>query len=253
VSGFEAGVGANSGIGAKRISSGGFDVGSQSLTPMATIGRAHVARADGAGSLRVMAWLAPPMRLVLPVLVLLALGLASLAYGRVNASWLAPFGGGWLSVGLAVLPVSFFAIHLTGRRYGAAYALWQVVFAWLVGAGALMLAKVDPTIPAAPLPMAPREMTSFAFGLFFAQLVAVFVFDRLRGPRWWKAPLFASLFAGVVLSLVAFPAAYAGTPVDWTGRMADYLGYAAAASLLLLIPYWMLRAAVPPQSGFGGY
>jgi len=194
------------------------------------------------------------MRLVLPVLVLLALGLAALAYGDVKAPWLSVFGGtSWLTVGLALLPLGFFAIHLTSRRYGAVYALCQVVFAWIAGSGALFLAKIDPAIPAAPIPLAPREMTSFAFGLFFAQLVAVFVFDRLRGPRWWQAPLFASLFASVMLCLVAFPAAYAGTPVDWTGRMVEYLGFAAAASALLVIPYWMLRAVVPPQSGFGGY
>ena len=79
------------------------------------------------------------------------------------------------------------------------------------------------------------------------------MFDRTRGPRWWTAPFLSTLWGGLLFCLIAFPAAYMGTPVDWFARLVVYAGIMAAAAVLLLVPYWLLRRVVPPLSGFGGY
>jgi hypothetical protein len=96
-------------------------------------------------------------------------------------------------------------------------------------------------------------VVGFAGGLFVAQMIAIFLFDRLRGPRWWQAPLMASLIGGIALSLIAFPVSFAGTPIDWSARMLDYMAVTSFAAVALTVPYWMLRSLVPPRPGFGGY
>ena len=57
----------------------------------------------------------------------------------------------------------------------------------------------------------------------------------------------------VVFCLIAFPAAYMGTSVDWFGQMLTYTEIMGAAAIVLLVPYCALRSVVPPLSGFGGY
>jgi len=191
------------------------------------------------------------LRLFVPVLLLVTLGGASFVYAGTPAPL--AYAQPWLNIGLLVLPLTFLAVHLTGRRYGAGYALAQVILAYAAIMGALFWARDDIQRLLSESHVSFRIIAGFAAGLFFAHVIAVFLFDRFRGPRWWQAPLVASLFGGIVLSLIAFPAAYAGTGIDWTGRMMDYMGVTSTAALLLVLPYWVMRPWVPPRSGFGGY
>ena len=187
-------------------------------------------------------------RLLLPVALLLMVSAAAAIYGDQPAEGLGTFAGKQLCLGLALLPVTFFVIHLTNRRYGAGYALGQVALTWLAAV------VVFPII--APMMAGPpdvRIVAAFAAGLFFSQLVAIWLFDLLRGPAWWTAPLFASLSGGVVLCLIAFPGAFAGTPANWSNEMFGFMALCAGAALLLLIPYGLLRGLLPPRAGFGGY
>jgi uncharacterized PurR-regulated membrane protein YhhQ (DUF165 family) len=217
--------------------------------PAEMIGRAHVAamsRRKAPGMLvQAMTGLA---RLVMPVALLLIVSAAAAIYSDLPAEGLGTFAGKPLSLGLALLPVTFFVIHLTNRCYGAGYALGQVVLAWLVAVAAfpviLPILAVEPDV---------RVVAAFAAGLFFSQLVAIVMFDLLRGPTWWTAPLFASLIGGGVLCLIAFPAAFAGTSSNWSDEMLSFMALCAGAALLLLIPYGLLRGLLPPRPGFGGY
>ena len=191
------------------------------------------------------------LRLVVPVLLLVTLGGASFVYAGTPA----PIGyvQSWMNIGLLLLPLSFLAVHLTGRRYGAGYAFAQVLLAYAAIIGAALLARDNIVALLGESHTSLRVLTGFGAGLFGGYLVAIFLFDRMRGPRWWQAPLIASLCGGAVLSVIAFPAAYAGTGIDWTGRMLDYMAITSLAALVLIIPYWMMRPLVPPRSGFGGY
>jgi uncharacterized PurR-regulated membrane protein YhhQ (DUF165 family) len=213
------------------------------------IGRAHIAgmsRRKEPG----LVWrtvLAVP-RLVLPVLFLLIAGAACVIYSNASALGLGSFAGRPISVGLALLPLTFFVVHMTNRRYGASYAFAQVIIAWAIGMFALP--SLLPMMSPAP---DTRVVAGFGTALFIAQLVSVFVFDRLRGPAWWKAPLIASLVGGLLFCLIAFPTAFAGTELNWSRDMFEFTELAVGASIVLLIPYGLLRSLVPPRSGFGGY
>jgi len=217
--------------------------------PADAVGRAHIATSQNRQSPGLLAqWLGASLRLVFPVILLVAVGAASVLYDGVSTNWPA-VSGTPLSLGLVLLPLSFFAIHLTNRRYGAGYAFAQILASWLVACcmAPYVIATLNEPVPDL------RIVAAFAAGLFVAQISVVIVFDRLRGPNWWRAPFVGSLFGGVVFCLIAFPAAYAGTPGDWQREMLSYMIVSVLAAAALVIPYWLLRSLVPPRPGFGGY
>jgi uncharacterized PurR-regulated membrane protein YhhQ (DUF165 family) len=216
------------------------------------MGRVHASREESVAG-RLGSVLGAGLRLVVPVALLLVTGLAAFVYSNIAVTWITGPNESWLTMGQLFLPLSFLAIHLTNRRYGAAYAFAQVIGAWIVGLAAFQAEHVQLAAFAHVALPGAREMAGFATGLAAAQFAAVFVFDRTRGPRWWSGPLFASLWAACVLCFVAYPAAYAGTPVDWVNHMFVNLWLAAGAGVVLLIPYWMFRPIVQPLSGFNGY
>lgn len=212
----------------------------------------HVGREDSVGT-KVAGVVTAAFRLVMPVLLLMTACVAAFLYSNVAVSWIVGPNEAWLTLGQVLLPLSFLAVHLTNRRYGPGYAFAQVIATWILGGFAFQFVHQQmATLAGIALP-STREAIGFSLGLLLAQLSAVFVFDRTRGPRWWSGPLFASLWGAVVLCLVAYPASYAGTEVDWVNHMFVNLWLAAGAGVLLLIPYWFCRPIVQPLSGFNGY
>ena len=195
------------------------------------------------------------VRLIFPVFLLVTAAAAAVIYGSQPAQWLGnvDVGGKPFDTGLLVLPAILFIVQLTNRRYGAGYAFTQVLAGVAAVIAAALYANDDlMLLRGAPLPP-QRLLLAFGAGLLVAQLFSIFVFDRLRGPKWWQAPFFASLFGGIALALVAYPAAYLGTGADWLSPMMVYMGVMIAASIVLLVPYWLMRGMIAPMSGFGGY
>jgi len=252
VSVFEAGVGVGHRAGASRFAGGITEAGPRIGRAADLLGRAHSARLHEEGFFkRAGHAVGAFFRLLIPVLLLVTLGGASFVYAGTPAVGFEVQP--WLNIGYLVLPFTFLAVHLTGRRYGAGYAFGQVILAYALAAGVAFYARDELQAALGEQHGSLRIIIGFGAGLFIAHLVAIFLFDRLRGPRWWQAPLIASLIGGIVLCLIAFPAAYSGTEIDWTGRMLDYMAVTSVAAALLVIPYWVMRPLVPPRSGFGGY
>lgn len=246
VSGFEAGVRADSRVGAAKFSHGSAD------GRTALIGRAHEATVlRQANGRRFAGALLAPLQLVLPIALLMTISAAAFLYGDVSAG--VPQIAPWLTLGDLLVPLTFLAIHITNRRYGAGHALAQVIGAWAFGIAGIWATRNDlGALITHPLP-GLREMIAFGGALFVAQIVAIAVFDGMRGPKWWAAPLYASLWASVILCVAGFPGAYAGTAADWITPMLVFLAVTIAEAVAMLIPYWAIRAIVPPMSGFGGY
>ncbi len=194
-------------------------------------------------------------RLVFPVLLLTTIGAAAFIYGDAPAGWLGNLDvdGQPFCTGLLSLPLTLFVVHLTNRRYGAGYAFAQVYLATAVVLAAIFYMRDDLALLRDRALPDLRLAAAFGGGLFLAQIVSIFVFDRLRGPLWWQAPLFSSLFGGIVLGVVAYSGTYADTGAVWCEPMMAYIAVSAAVAVGLLAPYWMLRSLVEPLSGFGGY
>jgi uncharacterized PurR-regulated membrane protein YhhQ (DUF165 family) len=244
VSSFEAGVRANPRVGSRHsVADAGIGRG----------GRVYGRPGEDSLAVRIGAVLGAGLRLVVPVALLLVTGVAAFLYSDIAVSWITGPSESWLTLGQALLPLTFLAIHLTNRRYGASYAFVQVIAAWVIGAFAFNAGQAPLSQFAHVALPGMREIAGFGFALFAAQLTSVFVFDRTRGPRWWSGPLFASLWAGAVLCFVAYPLSYAGTDADWVNHMFVNLWLAVGTAVALLIPYWMFRSVVPPLSGFNGY
>ena len=201
----------------------------------------------------------------------LAAGLATVARVAVASlilsAWLAavflyrdtPFevfgiGTGWLTVSHALVPVGFYCVFMTNRRYGPAYALAQVVMT--LGAVVALVVFAGNTLSQyMPLDTVPALREAVAFGLSFlaASLVSIVAFDGARGPRWWTAPLIGFLAAAIVFAVAFFAALFAGTADAWLNQSLQYVGLIAGEGILLLIPFWAMRRMVPPMAGFGGY
>jgi uncharacterized PurR-regulated membrane protein YhhQ (DUF165 family) len=197
-------------------------------------------------------------RLALPVILLIVL-LGS-AYLFTDALLLLPEApravqNAMLAISDLILPVAWFALHLTNRRYGAPYAFGQLA----AGVGVIVLAAllnpgdIDNWINMTPA-LSWRAMAAFGVSFLFATVIAIIFFDAWRGPRWWTAPLAASFAASLVFSAVYYPAAFAGGhEIAWTDSALVHFGVFFAESLALLLPYHLLRPAMRPLHGMNGY
>lgn len=253
---FEAGVEANPRIGASRYGTGMGEAHASGLRqPVNVIGRAYEPKPGGGpvAGLRLMSAVNAALLLVLPVLLLVALGAAAFLYADRPVTWLSAASARWLTWGHLMIPLTFFAIHLTNRRYGAAFACSQTCLAWALVIAALWAARTDLSALAGRALPDLYEAAAFGGALFIGQLFSILVFDRTRGPNWWMAPLLSTLLGGMLFCLIAFPLAGLGIGGDWFGPMLTYAGIMAASAMLLLVPYYLLRSIVPPMSGFGGY
>lgn len=194
------------------------------------------------------------LRMILPVLALLA-GFAGLYLYRDTPVPLFMDGlRAWLTMGHLLVPIGFFCVHLTNRRYGPTYAFMQVVVASALIAAFVVFAGGDlmPYLHQDSVPTM-REAIGLGAAFFLASSISITVFDGARGAHWWTAPLFGFVSAAVFFAWIFYPVAYAGTGAPWMDHALVYAAVMGGEGILLLLPYWMLRGIVPPLSGFGGY
>lgn len=159
----------------------------------------------------------------------------------------------WLTMGYVVLPLVFFILNLTSRRYGPDLSFGAVLVSWVLIGGAIGWAFHagfirDLEAEIAPYPLA---LTFFA-AMFVGQLVAVLFFDWLRGIPWWHAPFFAALLAGIVFSLLFHLRSEMVIDEVLGWRVAVEAGIQFAWALGQLVPVWFLRSSIRPLPGFGG-
>lgn len=141
----------------------------------------------------------------------------------------------WLTWGAITYPLAFLVTDLTNRILGAGPARRVVYVGFAVGV-ALSIALADLRIAIA---------SGSAFLL--AQLLDIWIFDRLRRQTWWKAPIVSSLLASALDTAVFFTAAFAFTEVPWvTLALGDY-GAKLAMAALLLAPFRALLSALPVE------
>ena len=145
----------------------------------------------------------------------------------------------WVTYGALSYPVAFLVTDTTNRVFGAAAARKVVVFGFVLGV-ILSLILADMRIAAA-------SGTAF----LIAQLLDVFVFDKLRRQTWWKAPFLSSLVGSALDTVLFFSIAFAGTGLPWhSWAFGDFVIKLILAGLLLPV-FRALMALIPsaPQNG----
>lgn len=198
------------------------------------------------------------LRLILPVLLMVTLLGAAYLY---TDAYLAFSGApvivqrAMLAVSDLILPMAWTTLHLTNRRYGAPYAFGQL----LAGLGIIAVVAlinpgdIDNWISDSPA-LSWRAALAFGGAFLFANFAGIILFDAARGTRWWTAPLAASFAASLLFSAVYYPAAFAGAEqIAWADSALVHFALFFGVSILLLIPYALLRPAMRPLYGMNGY
>jgi hypothetical protein len=160
-----------------------------------------------------------------------------------------------LAISDLVLPIAWYAIHLTNRRYGAGHAFAQLLagVSFLILVALVNPGDVDNWINNTPA-LSLRAMLAFGGSFLLASFVAIIFFDAARGPRWWTPPLAASFAASLVFSAVYYPAAFVGVEdVSWTASALVHFLVFFGESIVLLLPYCLLRPAMRPIDGMNGF
>jgi queuosine precursor transporter len=141
----------------------------------------------------------------------------------------------WLTWGAFTYPIAFLVTDLSNRILGAASAR-RVVYAGFAVGVALSLYFGDARIAVA---------SGGAF--LIAQLLDVWIFNKLRQGDWWRAPLVSSLIASAVDTAIFFAGAFALSGLPWvTWAMGDY-GAKLAMAALLLVPFRLAVRLLPAE------
>jgi hypothetical protein len=192
-------------------------------------------------------------RLVLPMLLLFTLlqAIYLFADAPVPQAWLPGFAQGQLLIlSDMILPGCWLVIHLTNRRFGPAYAFGNLVTGMAL---ALLVAVIDPWNVRASLPdlasLSTRALAAFVLVFAVANFTGIIFFDAARGPRWWTAPLVGSVAACFVFSGLYYPLAFGRLGFEALTHFGLFLG----VSLVLMLPYFLLRPAMKPMAGMNGY
>ena len=145
--------------------------------------------------------------------------------------------GNWLTWGAFTYPLAFLVTDLTNRVYGAKAARKVVLAGFAVGLlcsfiGTQIIGEFGPLVT---LRIAIASGTAF----LVAQLVDVFVFNRLREGAWWRAPLASTLIGSSLDTALFFTIAFAGSltfmepanDVSWANEVLPLLGVGPMAPL----------------------
>ncbi len=145
--------------------------------------------------------------------------------------------GDWLTWGAFTYPFAFLITDLMNRIYGAATARKVILAGFITGVvcsliGTQIMLEFGPAVS---LRIALGSGTAF----LVAQLVDVFVFDRLRKGRWWRAPLVSSLVGSSIDTLLFFSLAFGAAfvfldptqPNVWARDVVPLFGFGPNAPL----------------------
>jgi len=131
----------------------------------------------------------------------------------------------WLTYGAFTYPVSFLITELTNRFYGPKKAR-QVVYAGF--AVALLFSIWLAT---------PKIACGSGLAFLVSQLLDILVFNKLRQATWWQAPLFSSLLASMIDTMIFWTIAFWGENVPiFTWALGDF-SIKLVMDLAMLTPF----------------
>lgn len=140
--------------------------------------------------------------------------------------------GNWLTWGALVYPLAFLVTDVANRSLGPARAQRVVWMGFMVGVGCSLIAA---QLSYSTL----RIVIGSGVAFLVAQLVDVYVFDRLRTGSWWRAPLVSSLIGSALDTTLFFFIAFSASlnfaifndPSDWARASAALLGVGPSSPL----------------------
>lgn len=145
----------------------------------------------------------------------------------------------WLTWGAITYPLAFLVNDLVNRFHGAATARRVVYVGFAVGV--LLSLTID-------IRIAIASGTAF----LVAQLLDVYIFDRLRKSSWWIAPSTSSAISAVVDTFLFFGIAFAGTGLPWTQWAIGDLGVKWVVAFVSVLIFGLIaRRHIEPRLSQG--
>ncbi len=137
-----------------------------------------------------------------------------------------------LTYGAFSYPVAFLITDLANRRYGKKSAKKIVYLGFLLGVFLTFYLSTNYS-----------DLISiriaFGSGIAFlcAQLLDVYIFDKLRKKVWFIAPLSSSLIGSTVDTFLFFSISFYGTGINWVTLSFGDLLVKIFIALIMLIPF----------------
>lgn len=131
----------------------------------------------------------------------------------------------WLTWGALSYPCAFLVADLLNRRFGPAAARRVAYIGFMC---AIIVSFWVAT---------PRIALGSGLAFLVAQLLDIYVFDRLRNRAWWQAPFIGGAVAAALDTVIFFAVAFAGTDVPWVSLLMGDLLVKLALNAGLLAPF----------------
>jgi len=140
-----------------------------------------------------------------------------------------------LTYGAFSYPIAFLITDLTNRKYGKNTAKKIVYIGFILG---IFLTLYFSTNYSDLISI--RIAIGSAVAFLTAQLLDVYIFDKLRKKTWFVAPLTSSLIGSTVDTFLFFSIAFYGTGTNWITLSLGDLFVKLLIALLMLIPFKIL-------------
>lgn len=157
--------------------------------------------------------------------------------------------GNWLTWGAFIYPIAFLVTDIMNRVYGAPAARKVVFAGFVVGIicsliGTQIVGEFGPLVTL-------RIALGSGIAFLTAQLVDVFIFNRLRDGAWWFAPLTSTLIGSLLDTAIFFTLAFSASlvflepmnDVSWAWEVLPILGVGFEAPLWvsLAVADWLVK------------
>jgi len=137
-----------------------------------------------------------------------------------------------LTYGAFSYPVAFLITDLVNRKYGKSSAKKIVYLGFLLGVFLTLYLSTN---------YSDLISIRIAFGsgtaFLVAQLVDVYIFDKLRKKIWFVAPLSSSLLGSAIDTFLFFSISFYGTDINWITLSFGDLCVKIFVALIMLIPF----------------
>lgn len=160
--------------------------------------------------------------------------------------------GTWLTWGAFTYPLAFLVSDIVNRLEGPAAAR-RVVYAGFVtglacsAIGTQIMGEFGPLVTL-------RVALGSGLAFLCAQLLDIFVFDRLRRAAWWKAPFISTFLGSTLDTVIFFTLAFSMTfaflepanDVSWAAETMPLLGFGPAVPFWVSLGFadWLVKIAV---------
>ncbi|MEP3300256.1 MAG: queuosine precursor transporter [Pseudoruegeria sp.] len=160
--------------------------------------------------------------------------------------------GDWLTWGAFTYPIAFLVTDVMNRVYGVSTARKVVFVGFITGIicsfiGTQIMGEFGPLVTL-------RIALGSGLAFLTAQLLDISIFDRLRGGKWWRAPLASTLVGSSVDTAIFFTVAFSASlvflepanNVSWAGEAVPLLGAGPVAPLWisLAVADWIVKLSL---------